>query len=56
MKFFKQRAEASPSPSSSIGIMRFFDADSRSVKISPYFVVGGAIGIIVIMIILGKIM
>lgn len=41
MKFTNVRQDSGPS--SSIGIMRFFDTDSGGPKISPEFVVGVAI-------------
>ncbi len=41
VKFTKSRpSEAGSGPSSAIGITRFFDADSKSIKLSPYLVVG----------------
>jgi preprotein translocase subunit Sec61beta len=41
VKFVKNRpAEGGGGPSSAIGIMRFFDADSKSPKLNPYFVIG----------------
>ncbi len=39
VKFTKTRNDAGGGPSSAIGIMRFFDADSKSPKLNPYFVV-----------------
>lgn len=39
VKFTKGKSEAGGGPSSAIGIMRFFDADSKSPKLNPYFVV-----------------
>ena len=51
VKFTKNKAApGSGGPSSAIGITRFFDAESKSPKLSPYFVMGIAIAIIVIMI------
>ncbi len=35
-------------PSSSIGIMRFFDVDTKGPKLTPEFVVGLAIAVIVL--------
>jgi preprotein translocase subunit Sec61beta len=53
VKFFKSKpAEGSGGPSSAIGIMRFFDADSKSPKLNPYFVVGAIIIFIVLILIL----
>ncbi|HLC93286.1 MAG TPA: preprotein translocase subunit Sec61beta [archaeon] len=40
---FNTAPRADSGPSSSIGIMRFFDADSGGPKISPEFVVGVAV-------------
>ncbi|MCX6801132.1 MAG: preprotein translocase subunit Sec61beta [Candidatus Diapherotrites archaeon] len=39
VKFVKSKA-ATPGPSSAIGITRFFDADTKGPKLSPYFVIG----------------
>ncbi|PIN85740.1 MAG: preprotein translocase subunit Sec61beta [Candidatus Diapherotrites archaeon CG11_big_fil_rev_8_21_14_0_20_37_9] len=39
MKFTRTSGQQS-GPSSAIGIMRFFDADSGGPKISPEFVIG----------------
>ncbi len=50
VKFTKNRAAPSGGPSSAIGITRFFDAESKSPKLSPYFVVGVAIVVIIAMI------
>jgi preprotein translocase subunit Sec61beta len=56
VKFVKNRpSEAGGGPSSAIGIMRFFDADSKSPKLHPYFVVG-AILVFIVAIVLLKIM
>ncbi|MDD3084117.1 MAG: preprotein translocase subunit Sec61beta [Candidatus ainarchaeum sp.] len=55
VKFIKNKSQNS-GPSSAIGITRFFDAESKSPKISPYFVLGASILIIIIMIILKIIM
>lgn len=51
VKFIKNKSRNS-GPSSAIGITRFFDAESKSPKISPYFVVGIAVIVIIIMLIL----
>ncbi len=40
VKFVKNRNDAGGGPSSAIGIMRFFDADSKSPQLNPYFIVG----------------
>jgi len=54
VKFVKNKpSEAGGGPSSAIGIMRFFDADSKSPKLNPYFIVG-AIAIFIILILLLK--
>jgi preprotein translocase subunit Sec61beta len=45
------KGSAVQSPSSSLGIMRFFDADSTGPKMSPLFVIG--IIIVVIVLVLG---
>lgn len=52
VKFVKNKPQAGGGPSSSIGITRFFDADSKSPKISPYFVLGIIIIFIVVLLIL----
>ncbi|MFA5763205.1 MAG: preprotein translocase subunit Sec61beta [archaeon] len=49
VKFTKNKASQGGGPSSAIGITRFFDADSKSPKLSPYFVIGVAIAIIILM-------
>jgi preprotein translocase subunit Sec61beta len=51
VKFVKNKAQ-NTGPSSAIGITRFFDADSKSPKISPYFVIGVSIAVVIIMLIL----
>ncbi|MDD4250897.1 MAG: preprotein translocase subunit Sec61beta [Candidatus ainarchaeum sp.] len=51
VKFVKNKSQSS-GPSSALGITRFFDAESKSPKISPYFVIGVAVIIIIIMLIL----
>jgi preprotein translocase subunit Sec61beta len=38
VKFTKSKNETG-GPTSAIGIMQFFDADSKSPKMSPYFIV-----------------
>ncbi len=52
VKFVKSKPAVGGGPSSSLGITRFFDADSKSPKISPYFVAGIIIVFILIIIIL----
>ena len=54
VKFTKNKPSAGGGgPSSAIGIMRFFDADSKSPKLSPYFVLGASIVFVVAMLIWG---
>jgi len=54
VKFTKNKPSAGGGgPSSAIGIMRFFDADSKSPKLSPYFVLGVSIVFVVAMLIWG---
>ena len=48
VKFIRNKAQ-NTGPSSAIGITRFFDAESKSPKMSPYFVIGASIVVIVIM-------
>jgi len=36
------------SPSSSLGIMRFFDADTKGPKMSPEFVIALSLGLILV--------
>ena len=55
VKFIKNRAQ-NTGPSSAIGITRFFDAESKSPKISPYFVIGVSIVVIIIVLALRIIM
>jgi preprotein translocase subunit Sec61beta len=56
VKFVKNRpSEAGGGPSSAIGIMRFFDSESKSPKLHPYFVVA-AIVIFIVIVILAKVM
>jgi preprotein translocase subunit Sec61beta len=53
VKFTKSRPdEAGGGPSSAIGIMRFFDADSKAPHLSPYFIVGIAVVFIIAMLFL----
>jgi len=54
VKFTKNKPSAGGGgPSSAIGIMRFFDADSKSPKLSPHFVLAVSIVFVVIMLIWG---
>jgi preprotein translocase subunit Sec61beta len=48
VKFTKSKAAPGGGPSSAIGITRFFDADSKSPKLSPYFVIGVSLVFIII--------
>jgi len=54
MKGMKKQAP-SQSPSSTAGLMRFFDVSGGGPQISPQVVVGAAIGIIVLHIIISAI-
>ncbi|VVB74885.1 Sec61beta family protein [uncultured archaeon] len=54
VKFTKSKNETG-GPTSAIGIMQFFDADSKSPKLSPYFVVV-ATAIFVVIIVAIKLM
>ncbi|MBN1941434.1 MAG: preprotein translocase subunit Sec61beta [Candidatus Diapherotrites archaeon] len=47
-----QKGPATSGPSSSLGIMRFFDAESPGPKITPEFVVGLAIIVMVVVLII----
>ncbi len=42
-----ERGPVTGGPSSSLGIMRFFDADTSGPKLTPEFIVGAAIVLIV---------
>ncbi len=53
VKFIKSKpSEAGSGPSSAIGIMRFFDSDSKSPQLSPYFLIGIAIVFIIAILVL----
>jgi len=57
VKFVKNRpADGTSGPSSAIGIMRFFDADSKSPQLNPYFVIGATIAFIILVLALKFIM
>ena len=57
VKFTKNKpSEAGGGPSSAIGIMRFFDAESKSPKLSPYFVLGASLVFVIAMLIWGLIL
>jgi len=47
---FTKRKPTGPGPSSAIGITRFFDAESKSPKLSPYFILIATIIFIVLLI------
>lgn len=51
---FNQTKTTTQQPSSALGIMRFFDSDSKTPKISPQIIAGITVVFIVLMIILGK--
>jgi preprotein translocase subunit Sec61beta len=55
VKFTKNKPQAG-GPSSAIGITRFFDAESKSPKLSPYFVVAVSIAFIIIVLIAHAVM
>ncbi|MFH1663556.1 MAG: preprotein translocase subunit Sec61beta [archaeon] len=42
------RGPATSSPSSSLGIMRFFDVDTGGPKLSPEFVIGVCVVLIIV--------
>ena len=45
-----KRGPSVSGPSSSLGIMRFFDADTAGPKMTPEFVVGASIAVIIIVV------
>ncbi len=45
------RGPAVSGPSSSLGIVRFFDADTSGPKLSPEFVIGAAIAVIALVLV-----
>lgn len=47
VKFLRNKSQES-GPSSAIGITRFFDADSKSPQLSPYFIVGATIAFVIL--------
>jgi preprotein translocase subunit Sec61beta len=49
VKFVRNKPTTS-GPSSAIGITRFFDAESKSPKMSPYFILGLTVVFIIIVI------
>ncbi|MFW5902479.1 MAG: preprotein translocase subunit Sec61beta [archaeon] len=55
MKGMKKQAPQSDSPSSTAGLMRFFDVSGGGPQISPAVVIGACIGIITIVILIGAI-
>lgn len=48
VKFTKSKKSTS-GPSSAIGVMRFFDAESKSPKLTPKFIIAVSIVFIIIM-------
>ncbi len=44
--------QASAGPSSTMGIMRFFDVDAKGPKITPEFVMGVALAFVIIVLVL----
>jgi len=48
VKFTKSKPMTS-GPSSALGITRFFDAESKSPKLNPYFVLGAIVIFIIAM-------
>lgn len=55
VKFVKNKSTES-GPSSAIGIMRFFDANTKSPQLNPYFVMAAVIVIVAGMIVLQMMM
>ncbi|NMA44469.1 MAG: preprotein translocase subunit Sec61beta [Candidatus Diapherotrites archaeon] len=55
VKFIKNKSTGT-GPSSAIGIMRFFDANTKSPQLNPYFVMATIIIIVVGMIVLQMMM
>lgn len=51
---FNQTKTTTQQPSSALGIMRFFDSDSKTPKISPEIVAGITIAFVVLVILIGK--
>lgn len=49
MKFQKPSSDGASGPSSSIGIMRFFDVESGGPKLSPEFVIAVAVVFSIVM-------
>lgn len=47
-----KRGPAVSGPSSALGIMRFFDADVAGPKLSPEFILGISIALIIVVVIL----
>lgn len=46
------RGPAVSGPSSTLGIMRFFDADTSGPKLSPEFVIGIALALIIVVLVI----
>ena len=51
VKFTKTKPETS-GPTSALGIMQFFDTDSKSPQLNPWFVVGFAIIFVIFVLVL----
>jgi len=49
-----RKGKSTSSPSSSIGLMRFFDAESKGPKVSPQFVMVLAVAVAITWIVLLK--
>ena len=50
---FTQTKQTSQAPSSAIGIMRFFDSDSKTPKVNPELIMGITIAFVLLMIVIG---
>ncbi len=49
---FQQNKQTTQGPSSAIGIVRFFDSDSKTPKLSPELVLGFVIALVVVLIVI----
>ncbi len=56
VKFTKSSSDQSGGPSSAIGIIRFFDADSKSPQLSPYFVIGVTVVFVIAILVLKQVL
>ena len=45
------RGPAVSGPSSSLGLMRFFDADTAGPKLTPEFIVGVAVVVLIVLVV-----